>query len=340
MRMRGRVVVITGASSGIGRATALACARRGAKVVLAARSEESLRAVAAQCDAAHRQAEGFAVPTDVTDAAAVDALAEAAVSRYGRIDVWVNAAAVGIFGRFDQTPPADLRRLLDVNLMGAVYGARAAVPVMRRQRRSLLIDVSSMLGGVVQAPYMSGYVMSKAALTTFDHVLRQELSLTGARGITVCTLLPGAVDTPFFHNAANHTGRRLRSMPPVATPERVARAVVGTVRRPRRRVLVGPYTGLLALAHALAPGLVRRVVTWRTDHAYFGAPGTAPQTTGTLYAPTARNAAVRGGRGSGWRTALRRGAAAAVAGGATALLVRAAPGCPRAPAPPHGTRRG
>ncbi|MET9323525.1 SDR family NAD(P)-dependent oxidoreductase [Streptomyces sp. NPDC003038] len=336
MRMRGLVVVITGASSGIGRATALACARRGARVVLAARSEESLRAVAAQCSAAHREAEGFAVPTDVTDVAAVHALAAAATSRYGRIDVWVNSAAVGILGRFDQMPPAELRRLLDVNLLGAVHGARAAIPVMHRQGHGLLIDIASMLGGAVQAPYMSGYAMSKAALTTFDHVLRQELSLIGAHGITVCSMLPGAVDTPFFHNAANHTGRRLRSMPPVATPERVARAVVGAVRRPRRRVLVGPYTRLLALAYALAPRLVRSAVTWRTEHAYFGAPGTAPQTTGTLYTPSARNAAVRGGRGSGWRTALRRGAAAAAAGGATALVVRATA---RSPGLPQGRGR-
>ncbi|MGW0395024.1 SDR family NAD(P)-dependent oxidoreductase [Streptomyces sp. NPDC003042] len=325
MRMRELVVVVTGASSGIGRATALAFARCGARVVLAARSQEALDQVAAQCTAAHRLAEGFAVPVDVSDAAAVDALAAAAVSRYGRVDVWVNAAGVGILGRIDRTPPADLRRLFDVNVMGTVHGARAALTVMRSQGHGLIVDVSSMLGGVVQAPYMSAYAMSKAAVITFDEVLREEISLSpAAHGIKVCTVLPVGVDTPFFRHAANHTGRHVRSLPPLATPERVARAVIGAVRRPRPRIPAGPYARSLTVAYALAPGLTRGAITLRTERAYLAEPGTAPQTTGTLYVPSGPSAAVRGGRGSGPRTALRRGTALVGAGCAAALAVRAA----------------
>ncbi|MEU6890295.1 SDR family NAD(P)-dependent oxidoreductase [Streptomyces sp. NPDC046557] len=322
VKLKNRVVVITGASSGIGRATAVACARRGAHVVLAARSTRELDRVARRCRRAGGQA--LAVPTDVTDPAAVTALAAAATARFGRIDVWANVAGVGILGRFDQTPPEELRRLLDVNVLGAVNGARAAVPVMRRQGEGILIDVASLLGAVVQAPYMSGYAMSKAALVTFGEGLRAELALMGADGIRVCTVLPAGVDTPFFRHAANHTGRELRSLPPVATPERVARALVSAMRRPRPRLLVGPYARSLAAAHTLAPGPTRRALAWRTEHAYLGPAGTAPDAPGTLHAPSGRSAAVHGGRHSGPRTAARRTAAAAAAGCALLLGARAA----------------
>ncbi|MHC6624752.1 SDR family NAD(P)-dependent oxidoreductase [Streptomyces globosus] len=316
--LRGRVVVVTGGSSGIGRATALACARRGACVVVAARSAEQVEEVAESCR--RRGGPALAVPVDVTDERAVAGLARAAVERFGRIDVWVNAAAVGILGRFDQVPVADVRRLLDVNAVGALNGARAAVPVMRRQGGGVLVDVASLLGAPVAAPYMGAYAMSKAALTTFDDVLRRELALRGDRRIAVCTVLPTGVDTPFFGSAANHSGRALRSLPPVATPERVARAVVRAVRRPRDRVLVGPYARSMAAVHALAPGLLRRGIARRTDRVYLerGRPR-LPQA-GNLYTPTGARAALHGGRHGGARTAARRAAAAAAA----VLAVRAA----------------
>ncbi|MFC8490109.1 SDR family NAD(P)-dependent oxidoreductase [Streptomyces sp. NPDC057235] len=317
----GTVVVVTGASSGIGRAVARAFAARGARLVVTARSADVLDEVARECAAAHALAEAVAVPADVTDAVATARVAEVALDRFGRVDVWVNAAGVGVMGRLDQVPPDDVRRLWEVNVLGVWHGMRAALPAMRRRGRGVIVDLSSLLGGAVEAPYQGPYAASKAALISLDEVLRQELALSGDHGISVCTVLPTGVDTPFFRHAANRTGRRVRSLPAVATPERVARAVVGAAVRPRRRVVVGPGARLLPAAHALAPGLVRRLIRRRTEDVYFDAPGTAPDTAGILHDPSGDTAAVSGGRHARIRTAGRRAAGlAALTAGAGAVV--------------------
>ncbi|MER7538376.1 SDR family NAD(P)-dependent oxidoreductase [Streptomyces sp. NPDC097704] len=318
----GTVVVVTGASSGIGRAVARAFAHRGATTVLTARSAEALADVVNECATAHPRAEALAVRADVADAAAVNRVAQTALDRFGRIDVWVNAAGVGVLGLLDRVPPADVQRLWQVNVLGHLNGARACLPAMRRQGSGVLIGLSSVLGGAVEAPYMGAYATSKAALVTLDEVLRQELALTGNAGVSVCTVLPTGVDTPFFAHAANLTGHRMRSMPAVATPERVARAVVRAASRPRRRVLVGPGARLLPWAHAMAPGLIRPVIRWRTEHAYLDGPGTAVPTTGALYTPSGDTAAVTGGYHGGARTAARRAAVLAALAAAAVVAGR------------------
>ncbi|KOX25668.1 MULTISPECIES: SDR family NAD(P)-dependent oxidoreductase [unclassified Streptomyces] len=320
----GTVVVVTGASSGIGRAVARTFAGCGARLVVTARSTDVLDEVVRECAAAHPRAEAVAVPADVTDAAAVDRVARTALDRFGRVDVWVNAAGVGVLGRLDRVPSEDVRRLWEVNVLGVLHGVRAALPAMRRRGRGVIIDLSSLLGGAVEAPYQGPYAASKAALITLDEVLRQELALSGDHGIAVCTVLPTGVDTPFFQHAANHTGRRLRSLPAVATPERVAAAVVRAAVRPRRRVVVGPGARSLPAAHALAPALVRRVIRRRTEDHYFDVPGTAPVTAGILHDPSGDTTAVSGGRHARIRTAGRRAAALGVGAGLVvgALRVR------------------
>ncbi|MEU3610031.1 SDR family NAD(P)-dependent oxidoreductase, partial [Streptomyces sp. NPDC035033] len=170
--------MVTGASSGIGRAVADAFAARGARLVLTARSTGALRRAAGRCARAHPRAEAVAVTADVTDFAATERVARTAVARFGRIDVWVNAAGVGVLGRLDRVPPADVRRLWEVNVLGAFHGARAALPVMRRQGGGVLIDVSSVLGGAVVAPYMGALADRPTHLLSYGQ--RKRAAIAGA----------------------------------------------------------------------------------------------------------------------------------------------------------------
>jgi NAD(P)-dependent dehydrogenase (short-subunit alcohol dehydrogenase family) len=311
MRMRDLVVVVTGASSGIGRATAHAFADHGNALALAARGEAALNEVVQECAESGGQA--IAVPTDVSDAQAVRELAQRTLQRYGRIDVWVNNAAVSVFGPFQDIPEEDFRRVLDVNVMGYVYGARAALPVMREQGHGVLVNVSSVVG-VVPQPYTHPYTMSKFAIRALSASLRQELQLEGASGIHVCTVLPATIDTPIFQHAANYTGRAVRAMPPVYPPERVARTIVNLVRLPRREVAVGTVAHALLMQSRLTPGLVERLMAIQVDRQHFS-DRPAPANPGNLHQPALDIAATHGG----WDS--RQQAARRLVGAAATLLV-------------------
>ena len=283
------VVVITGASSGIGRAAALAFARRGACLVLAARREGVLRDVARECEQLGGRA--IHVPTDVTDEAAVEALANRAVEQFGRIDVWVNNAGVTLFARFEDAPARAYERVIETNLFGYVHGARAALRRFREQASGVLINNAS-INGRVGSPYASAYVASKWAVRGWSESLRQELR--NADGIHVCVVLPASIDTPFFQHAANYTGRRVKPLSPVYDAGKVADAIVGLAERPRREVIVGGAGRLMSWQHTLAPALAERAFAAQVERDHFQ-DGGAPATEGNLFEPVGDGTGASGG---------------------------------------------
>jgi short-subunit dehydrogenase len=315
--LQGSIVVITGASSGIGRATALLFAQRGATVVLAARSQLALQNVASEIE--QRGGTALAVPTDVTDEQAVQALGTAAVEAFGKIDVWVNDASVTLFGFLTDTPMADYRRVVETNFFGCVHGARVALPIFQNQGHGTLINVSSVVTRMPQ-PYTSAYVASKQAIRALGRSLRQELALQGQRNIHVVTIIPATIDTPLFQHAANYSGRRPKAMPPVYPADLVAEAIVRAATHPRREVYVGSIGRFMAIQMKLAPALTERLATKMVDREHLGKEPASP-TTGNLYESLDTSGTVSGGWKSpaaSWPKKL--GVLAAVVAPAAAML--------------------
>lgn len=251
--LAGRVVVITGASSGIGAATAIACGRAGMRVVLAARRAERLADVAREVTAAGGEAR--VAPTDVADEAQVRALIDGTVDAWGRLDVLVNNAGVGILATVEQTTSAEFEEIARVNYLGTVYGVLAALPHMRRQGAGHLVNVASVVGKRA-SPFRAAYVASKFAVVGLSEALRMELRGTGIHVTCVC---PIGTATEFHEVEPNRLGVPGRGGP-IQSAEHVARAIVRALRRPRAEVHPYPPARLLFLANALAPALVDRLL--------------------------------------------------------------------------------
>ncbi|MGN6201598.1 MAG: SDR family NAD(P)-dependent oxidoreductase [Solirubrobacterales bacterium] len=311
--MEQAVVVITGASSGIGRAAALRIARHGGALALCARNEGPLAEVAAECEAAG--ATVLARALDVAEEEAVEAFAAAVEERFGRLDVWVNNAATMAYGTFDDIPSDVFRRIVETNLMGQVHGARAALRRFRHQGSGVLINMSSVWGRV-PSPQVAPYVISKHAVRAFSECLRSELA--GEPEIHVAVVSPQAVDTPIFEHAGNYTGRQVRPIPPVLDPDEVAAGIEACAEDPKREVSYGRAGRGLEVLHAAAPPLYRRLAhpafvqgTWG-QRAADPAPGNVLEPTGPHQ--------VEGGWRSRRRGALRRAFFAAGGGALSGVL--------------------
>lgn len=251
-----RVVVVTGASSGIGRATALRLARDGASLVLAARGRESLDATARECEGLGGVV--VVVPADVSVQDDVRRVADVAVARFGRIDAWVHTAAVVAYGLFEDVPDHVFRQVVDTGVHGSAHAARAALRQFRAQGHGTLVLTGSLLGEIA-TPYMSSYVTAKWAVRGLARVLAIETR--GDADIDVCVVSPGGVDTPVYVQAANYAGRVGRPPPPVDPPEKVARAIVRRLDRPRSRTSVGSANALARFGFSAMPPIFDLLVT-------------------------------------------------------------------------------
>jgi NAD(P)-dependent dehydrogenase (short-subunit alcohol dehydrogenase family) len=230
------------------------------------------------------------VPTDVAVESEVEALARRAAEQFGRFDVWVNNAGVYQAGPFEDVPSADFQRVIEVNLLGYVHGARAAIRQFRRQGRGVIVNNGS-IAGIVPMPYFSAYTTAKFGVQGFSMALRQELRGTG---IEVCTVLPSSIDTPIFQHAGNYQGHPIRAMTPSYRPEQVAETLVSVAERPRRQAVVGGYGILASWAYPLLPALVERIAEVSIRWQHFRGERSAPDS-GNLFTPASEGTGVRGG---------------------------------------------
>ncbi len=236
MNLDGSTVIVTGASAGIGRETALAFARRGANVVLAARREERLQEVAERIR--RIGVEALVVPTDVARPEDLARLAEAALDRFGRIDVLVNNAGFGFSGTLEETTDADMRELWDVNYMSAFLLTKAVLPIMREQQRGHIVNISSVVGKLA-FPFHGAYSATKFALIGMTEALRGELE---GSGVTATVVLPASTRTEFFDVQRTHDGHVSAPTGPVQSAALVARAIVRSCDHPTPEVnMVRPF---------------------------------------------------------------------------------------------------
>jgi NADP-dependent 3-hydroxy acid dehydrogenase YdfG len=256
VELYGKVVVVTGASSGVGRAIAQALGAAGARVALIARGLDGL--LGAGADVERAGGEALLLPLDLADADAVHDAADRVVATWGAIDAWVNDAMVSVFAPADEITPSEHRRVLEVNYLGTVHGTLAALRHMRRKGAGTILQVGSALA-YRSIPLQSAYCASKAAIRAFTDSLRSELIHARSRVRLTMVQLP-AVNTPQFDVVRNRLGRHARPVPPTYQPEVAARAVLAALRRPPRELWVGWSTVAAIVGQRLAPGLLDRVL--------------------------------------------------------------------------------
>jgi NAD(P)-dependent dehydrogenase (short-subunit alcohol dehydrogenase family) len=251
-----QVVVLTGASSGIGRAAAIEFGRHGASVALAGRNEQALQTAARAVEEAGGHA--LVVPTDVADSTQVYRLAEEAASHFGRIDTWVNDAAVSEYGTVEQITLEEIERIVAVNLLGTIYGIKAALPHLRRAGGGAIVNVGSVLSDRA-VPLQSTYCATKHAVKGFTEAVRMELEHERA-GIHLTLIKPAVINTPYYNHARTRMGVEPRAMFPVYEPSLVAEAIICAAAHPVRDIVVGDGGKVLTVLQRISPTLLDRLM--------------------------------------------------------------------------------
>lgn len=274
-----QVIVLTGASSGIGLATAQLAAERGAKLVLVSRSEQTLKALCEQIESSGGKA--IHVVADVADRSQMDAAARAAADRFGRIDTWINDAGVSIYGRLDEVSEADSRRLFDTNFWGVVNGSLAALPYLRKQGGALINLGSEVSDAVV--PLQGMYSASKHAVKGFTDALRVEVEAVDKAPVSITLIQPTAVNTPYPEHARNYMDREPKLPTPMIEPLRVAEAILRAATEGGRAVKVGAMSKLNTTLSKAVPALGDKLSAMQIGRQQKNEPPRDPQ--GTLYSP-------------------------------------------------------
>jgi NAD(P)-dependent dehydrogenase (short-subunit alcohol dehydrogenase family) len=290
---KGKVIVITGASSGFGKGVARRFASEGASVVVAARRGQLIEELAGEI----QKSGGNALPVimDVSRRADVERLAEQAISRFGRIDVWFNNAGVAALGRFEDVPLSDHVQTIETDLLGTLYGSYVAMQRFRHQGRGVLINMASILGKV-PAPYYSSYSAAKCGIVALSSALRLELRQNKVPDIHVCTVMPTTFDTPFFDHIANYSGHEVKLIPPVYDPERVVETVVRLASHPEDEVMVGTAAKVSGIVHQVAPDTTEKVWAAQVHKTQIEHAAPADMSKGAVHEPVPVGTEVSGGR--------------------------------------------
>ncbi|MCW4385985.1 SDR family NAD(P)-dependent oxidoreductase [Salinibacterium sp. SYSU T00001] len=284
----GKTIVITGASSGFGRGAAIELSRLGANVVLAARRGDVLEELAAELGD-----NTLAVTADVASHSDLQRVADAAVQRFGHVDVWVNNAGIGAMGFFWDIPIEDHARVIDVTLKGVVNGAHVALKLFTGQGRGTLVNTAS-IDSEVPLALQNTYAAAKAGVLSLTRSLREELRVAEFDEIQVGAVLPWAIDTPWWSHAANYTGHNPR-MVAVDGPEIVVDAIVESCVNPKEALAVGPKGKGGKISHMLFPNLTERVSADIISRETLEKGLRAPATSGALHAPMAGTTTIDGG---------------------------------------------
>lgn len=292
-----QVIVITGASSGIGLATAQEAARRGASVVLAARSDEALERIVA--DIEKEGGKAIAVSCDVSDRSQVQRVADAAIKRFGRIDTWVNNAGLSIYGRLDEVSEADSRRLFDTNFWGIYNGSLVALPFLRRDGGALINLGSEVSEAVV--PLQGMYSASKHAVKGFTDALRVEICEVDQAPVSITLIQPTAVDTPFPQHAKNYTIQEPKLPDPMIKAEQVAEAILDAAVKPTHHTKVGLMAKINTAVYNVAPSFADKMSAKEVDRQHYDERPRNPD--GALYQPSEKTNVIGRTSGTGGRVA-------------------------------------